>query len=172
MHASVASERRGGTGNPAGTGAGKWLWPVAGALACLGLGIASGLSSAGGGGAWYQGLEKPPGTPPPWVFGPVWSMLYLMMGVALGRLVDRRAWGAVWVFCAQFALNVAWTPVFFGAHQAGVALGIIAALWVGIVVLIRMARRVDRISAALLVPYLMWVSYATYLNIGFFWLNR
>lgn len=145
---------------------------MAGALVCLGLGIASGLLSAGGGGEWYQGLVKPPGTPPPWVFGPVWTVLYLMMGVALGRLVDRKAWSAVWVFCVQFALNVAWTPVFFGAHQAGVALGIIIALWGGIVVLIRMVRRVDGISAGLLLPYLAWVSYASYLNAGFYWLNR
>ncbi|RYD17285.1 MAG: tryptophan-rich sensory protein, partial [Verrucomicrobiaceae bacterium] len=138
----------------------------------LGLGIASGLSSAGGGGEWYQGLTKPSGTPPSWVFGPVWSVLYLMMGIALGRLVHRKAWSAVWVFCAQFALNVVWTPVFFGAHRIALAMAIIVALWLGIVMLIRMARGVDRLSAGLLLPYLAWVSYATYLNAGFLWLNR
>lgn len=152
--------------------AGKWLWPIGCAVACLALGIASGLSSAGGGDDWYQHLVKPPGTPPSWVFGPVWSVLYLMMGVALGRLVHRKAWPAVWVFGMQFVLNLMWTPVFFGGHLITVALAIIGALWFGIVALIQLAGKVDKVSAWSLAPYLVWVSYATYLNAGFFWLNR
>lgn len=158
-------------GDPSEGNAGKWLWPIGCALACLGLGIASGLSSAGGGGEWYQNLAKPPGNPPSWVFGPVWSVLYLMMGVALGRLVHRKAWHAVYVFAMQFVLNLVWTPVFFGAHEIAVALAIIGALWLGIVALIQMTWNVDRPSSMLLLPYLVWVSYATYLNAGFFWLN-
>ncbi|RYD32626.1 MAG: tryptophan-rich sensory protein [Verrucomicrobiaceae bacterium] len=157
---------------PSRGGAGKWLWPISCALLCLGLGVASGFSSAGGGGEWYQSLKKPPGTPPSWVFGPVWTVLYLMMGVACGRLVSRRAWHAVWVFGMQFVLNVAWTPVFFGAQETGISLAIIAGLWFGIVALIQMTWKVDRVSSFLLMPYLAWVSYATYLNTGFFWLNR
>lgn len=136
------------------------------------MGIASGLSSAGGGGEWYQHLVKPPGTPASWVFGPVWSVLYLMMGVALGRLAHRKAGRAVWVFGMQFVLNLVWTPVFFGSHQITVALAIIGALWFGIVALIQLAGKVDKVSAWLLMPYLVWVSYAAYLNAGFFWLNR
>jgi translocator protein len=151
---------------------GKWLLPVLGALVCLGLGTASGLSGAGGDGAWYRSLVKPPGTPPPWLFGPVWSALYLMMGVALGRLVHRKAWQSVWVFGMQMVLNLVWTPVFFGAQRIDAALAIIAGLWFGIVALIQMGWKVDKISAALLLPYLGWVSYATYLNAGFYWLNR
>lgn len=151
---------------------GRWLWPVAGAGMCLGLGIASGLSTAGGDNSWYQVLEKPPGTPPPWVFGPVWSVLYVMMGVAAGRLVFRRAWPAVGLFGLQFALNLAWTPVFFGAREVGLALAVILALWVSLLATILLARKRDRVSAWLLVSYLAWVSYATYLNAGIFWLNR
>ncbi len=154
-----------------GMNAGKWLWPVCGAVLCLALGIASGLSTAGGADGWYQSLAKPPGTPPSWVFGPVWSVLYLMMGVALGRLVVRKAWPAVWIFAAQFALNLMWTPVFFGAHQIAAALLVITAMWVGLAFTIRLAGKSDKISAWLLAPYLAWVSYATYLNAGFLWLN-
>lgn len=159
-------------GGPSKGNSGKWLWPIGCALACLGLGVASGLSSAGGGGEWYQNLVKPHGTPPSWVFAPVWSVLYLMMGVALGRLVQRKAWHAVCVFGMQFVLNLVWTPVFFGAHEIAVALAIIAALWFGIVALMQMTGKVDRVSVGLLVPYLLWVSYASYLNAGFCWLNR
>ncbi|MES2437970.1 MAG: TspO/MBR family protein [Verrucomicrobiota bacterium] len=155
----------------AGKSIGRWLWPLGGALLCLGLGTASGLSSVGGGGEWYQELIKPPGTPPPWVFGPVWSVLYLMMGVALGRLIHRRAKQAAWVFGMQFVMNLVWTPVFFGMHEIAAALAVICAIWFGVFSTILLARKVDRISAGLLVPYLAWVSYATYLNAGFFWLN-
>jgi benzodiazapine receptor len=150
---------------------GRWLWPVVGALACLGLGTASGLSSVGGDSEWYQALVKPPGTPPPWVFGPVWSVLYLMMGVALGRLIHRRAWQVVVVFGIQLVLNLAWTPVFFGMQESGLALAIIGAMWFGVLSTILLALKVDRVSAWLLIPYLAWVTYASYLNAGFFWLN-
>ena len=151
--------------------AGKWLWPTACALVCLGFGTASGLSTVGGTGSWYQELIRPPGTPPSWVFGPVWTVLYLLMGVALGRLILKRAWPAVWVFGIQFALNLMWTPVFFGAHRIDVALVVIAAMWFGVVSAIQLAGKSDRVSAWLLLPYLLWVSYAGYLNAGFYWLN-
>ncbi len=151
---------------------GKWAWPLVGAVCCLSLGIASGLSTGGGDNSWYRELAKPPGTPPPWVFGPVWSVLYLLMGVALGRLIHRRAMPAVWVFGIQFALNLAWTPVFFGANQIAGALVIICALWVCLFTTILLAWKSDKAAAWLLVPYLVWVSYATYLNAGFLWLNR
>jgi tryptophan-rich sensory protein len=143
-----------------------------GALLCLGLGTASGLSTVGGGDSWYRELTKPPGTPPGWVFGPVWSVLYLMMGTALGRLVSRRSWQVVWVFAMQMVLNLVWTPVFFGMHQIAAALAVICALWFGVLATILLAHKKDRVSAWLLMPYLAWVSYATYLNAGLFWLNR
>lgn len=149
----------------------KWLWPLGCSLLCLALGTASGLSTAGGVQGWYQTLVPPPGTPPPWVFGPVWSVLYLLMGVAVGRLICRSAWSAVWVFAIQFALNLMWTPVFFGAHRIDAALAVIAAMGFGLIATIQLARKVDMISAWLLAPYLAWVGYATYLNAGFYWLN-
>ena len=151
---------------------GKWLWPVIGARVCLGLGSASGLSSLGGDDSWYQDLVKPPGTPPPWIFGPVWSILYVMMGVSVGRLIHRGGRLVVWVFALQFVLNLLWTPVFFGKQEIAVALAIIVAICLGLAATIRMAGKSDRVAAWLLVPYLLWVSYAAYLNAGIFWLNR
>lgn len=153
--------------------AGKWLWPLVCAIACLACGSASGiLGGSGGGGAWYQSLAKPPGTPPPWVFGPVWSVLYLLMGVFLGRLIVRRAGKATAFFGIQFLLNLAWTPVFFGLQQPGVALVVILLLLFFLILTIRISRKHDKPAALLLLPYLAWVAYATYLNAGFFILNR
>lgn len=154
------------------TETGHWAWPVVGALFCLALGTASGLSSVGGGDAWYQDLVRPPGTPPPWVFGPVWSILYLMMGVAWGRLIQRGAKQATVVFGTQFMLNLVWTPVFFGMHEIAAALAVIVAIWLGVAATLVLAWKCDKISAGLLVPYGLWLTYASYLNAGFFVLNR
>ena len=156
----------------AGKTPGRWGWSLLGAVVCLGLGTASGLSTVGGADSWYRELVKPPGTPPGWIFGPVWSVLYLLMGTALGRFVSRRSWQVVWVFAMQMGLNLVWTPVFFGMHQIAAALAVICALWLGVLATILMAYKHDRVSAWLLMPYLAWVTYATYLNAGLFWLNR
>lgn len=137
----------------------------------MGLGAVSGLSSAGEMDTWYRTLAKPPGTPPGWAFGVIWPVLYLLMGVALGRLIHRQAWAAVGYFAFQFALNLIWTPVFFNAHRVPIALGIILGLLLGIALTIGSAWQSDRLAAWLLVPYLAWVAFATYLNAGIFWLN-
>ncbi len=124
---------------------------------------------------WYSGLERPPGTPPDWVFGPVWTVLYAMMGVALALVWHRAGPGKgevlAW-FGIQFALNLAWTPVFFGWHQMAVAFAVIVLLWVALAVTILKARRFEPLAGALLVPYWLWVGYAAYLNGGFWLLNR
>ena len=131
---------------------GRWLWPLAGAVICLGLGTASGLVSVGGDATWYQELVRPPGTPPSWVFGPVWSVLYVLMGISLGRLVHRRAWQAVTVFATQFLLNFGWTPVFFGMHQIAAAMALIGAVWLGVAATASLAWNSDKVSAWLLAP--------------------
>lgn len=154
------------------SGKGAWLWPVAGAVVCLGLGIASGLSTVSGGGEWYKGLVKPPGNPPSWLFGPVWTVLYLLMGVSLGRLIHRGAKGAVTLFVIQFLLNLAWTPLFFGAHSILGGLVAIFGIWGFLALTIWRAEKRDALSAILLLPYLLWIMYATYLNAGIAWLNR
>lgn len=119
-------------------------------------------------GQWYQALSKPAWTPPDWVFPPVWTALYAGMAIAAWLVWRRRgesdvrlalgAWGL------QLALNAVWSPVFFGAHQIGVGLAVIVAMWFAIAMTIALFHRHSRAAAALLLPYLVWVSYAAALN--------
>lgn len=125
---------------------------------------------------WYAALEKPPGVPPNWVFGPVWTVLYAMIGVSLalfwhGVKAGREKSRALWWFFGQMILNLAWTPVFFGAHSTGWALAIIVALLGAISVTTILFRRQHKVAGRLLIPYGIWVGYATYLNAGYFVLN-
>jgi benzodiazapine receptor len=127
--------------------------------------------------SWYAALQKPGFTPPGWVFGPVWTVLYLLMGVAaflvwqkgLGTRVVRIA--LLW-FLVQLALNAAWTPVFFGLHRIGLAVAVIVLLWAAILVTMYYFFRVARSAGMLLVPYLFWVSFAAVLNAAIWHLNR
>ncbi len=123
-------------------------------------------------GAWYAGLAKPAWTPPNWLFGPVWSVLYLMIALA-GWLVweNEAAPSARWLWVAQLALNGIWSPVMFGWHNIGVALAVILLLWLAIVAFVVATWRPVRTAALLFVPYLAWVSYATGLNFALWRLN-
>lgn len=154
-----------------------WLKILVCVLSVEVLGGAMALTMGDSLSTWYAHLEKPPGTPPNEVFGPVWSSLFALMGIAValvwhrGKPVEAKRAALAW-FVIQFVFNLAWTPVFFGLRQMGVALGIIVILWFAIVITISRFRKVDRVASWLLVPYLAWVSYATYLNAGNWWLNR
>ncbi len=123
---------------------------------------------------WFDGLDRPAGTPPGWAFGPVWTLLYIGMAVA-AWLVWRAAGGsarvALALYVVQLALNAAWSPMFFGAHAMGTALLVIAALNLAVAATIRAFAGHSRRAALLLVPYAVWVGYATYLNAGFLALN-
>lgn len=123
-------------------------------------------------GAWYQALQKPEWTPPAWLFAPVWTLLYLGMAMA-AWLVWKKGMrsGALRWYIIQWALNAAWTPVFFGAHQIGLALLVMFCLWLAIVLTLRAFWQVSRSAGLLLVPYLLWVSFATLLNVTLWWLN-
>ena len=141
------------------------------------LGGLGGFLTASSIGSWYAELERPPGTPPNAVFGPVWTVLYALMGISFALIWHRTPAGrakriALTVFFIQLALNLAWTPVFFGAHQLAAALLVITLLILAIVVTIVRFRPLDRVAGNLLVPYLLWVCYATYLNAGFMVLNQ
>lgn len=126
-------------------------------------------------GAWYASLRKPDWNPPGWVFGPVWTTLYTMMAVAAWRVWRRDGVGrrpALAWFLGQLLLNALWSWLFFGLRNPGLALAEIIALWVAIAGTIGHFRRLDRVAAGLLVPYLAWVSFAAVLNGTLWWLNR
>jgi len=132
------------------------------------------------GGAWYQGLNAPSFRPPSWLFGPVWSVLYVLIAAA-GTRLGLRAGGseasALLVACLglwalQMVLNALWTPVFFGAHDLRGALVIILLMFASIALLAGLAWKVDRVVSVLLLPYLGWVGFASILNAAFWWLNR
>ena len=126
---------------------------------------------------WYAGLNKPGFTPPNWVFGPVWSLLYAMMVLAFWRVLLRRSrwttagWLVVGVFLVQMALNAFWSVAFFGMHNPLLGLVVVIALELMIVATIITFRPIDRISAWLLAPYAVWVGYATALNAAIVGLN-
>lgn len=115
-------------------------------------------------GEWYDGLRKPVFTPPGWVFGPVWTVLYAIIGWVGARKLARGGSGALWVL--QMALNFAWTPVFFGLQAPEAALAIILGLFWAILAFIREEWNRDRVSAVLFLPYAAWVGFATVLNLS------
>jgi translocator protein len=125
--------------------------------------------------AWYASLEKPAWTPPSWVFGPVWTTLYVLMGIAVWRVWLRHGFaearGELVFFLVHLLFNAAWTWLFFGLHLIVIAAIEIILLWAMILLLVILFWRRDAIAGALLLPYLLWVSYATTLNIGFAALN-
>jgi tryptophan-rich sensory protein len=123
-------------------------------------------------GAWYQTIAKPTWTPPSWLFGPVWSMLYVMIAVAgwvAWQNHEARPARPIWV--VQLLLNGLWSPVMFGLHQIGLALIVVVLMWLSIAAFIAVAWRPARTAALLFVPYLAWVSFATALNFAIWRLN-
>ena len=138
------------------------------------------LSTAGTGffvsiDGWYAALHKPVWNPPAWIFGPVWTVLYLMMGVAAWLVWCEGGWKTrLWplrLFLVQLLLNAIWTPLFFGMHQIGLALVDIALLWLSLAATLIVFWRVRRPAGLLLIPYLAWVSFATFLNFTLWRMN-
>lgn len=124
---------------------------------------------------WYDGLVKPAWNPPAWLFGPVWTALYVTMAVAAWLVWREGGWraqrGPLGLFLAQWALNALWTPLFFGLHQPGLAFAEILVLWAVLAMTVRAFWRVRRGAGLLLVPYLAWVSFAAFLNFTLWRLN-
>ncbi len=124
---------------------------------------------------WYAELTKPPFNPPNFIFGPVWTILYAFMAISLFLIwkgkQTKEAIYARKVFVVQLGLNFLWSFVFFGAHQLGLAVITILALWASILYTILLFKRINKTAANLLVPYLLWVSFATLLNVSIFLLN-
>lgn len=124
-------------------------------------------------GAWYASLQQPAYAPPTWVFGPVWTLLYVLIGLAAWRVWRRVGLRhpALLMWVVQWLLNASWSPIFFGLQSMGWALLQMTVLWLAIVTCIVLFKDIDRWAARLLWPYLAWVSFAWLLNLGFWWLN-
>ncbi len=143
---------------------------------CLAAGVIGSLFTVTGQGTWYGALNKPVFNPPDWIFAPVWTMLFILMGLAL-FLVWRQGWrkegvlNGVKMFFVQLAFNIVWSYFFFGLKDPHLAFLEIIALWLAIAASIIAFYRVDRRAAWLLFPYLAWVSFAAFLNYNIWRLN-
>ena len=131
---------------------------------CLAVSSVGGAITATSVDTWYQALEKPPFNPPDWVFAPVWTALYILMGVAAWRIWRLRSSKAhhiaLSVFGLQLCLNLAWSFLFFGAKSPGTAALEIFALWIAIIASLIIFWRIDRLAGWLMCPYLLWVTFA------------
>ena len=146
----------------------RWLSLAGFLLLVIGGGMAIGYATRPD--TWYAALAKPSFNPPNWVFGPVWTILYVLIAIAGWRTWQRlpRTATAMSLWALQMALNFAWSPAFFGLHRVDLALGIVVLMLAAIAGFILAAARVDRVAALLFAPYLLWVSFATALN-GAIW---
>ena len=125
--------------------------------------------------AWYATLNKPVFAPPNWIFGPVWTLLYFLMGISF-YLIWKQGWkkkirAAGMFFLAQLGLNFIWSPIFFGLRAPLLGLIVIVTMWVLIVMTMKRFYPLSRLAFYLLVPYLLWVSFATLLNAAIVVLN-
>ena len=123
-------------------------------------------------GEWYQSLQKPPFNPPNWIFGPVWTTLYVMIGIAGGRTwIMRPAGTRMRLWFTQLVLNFLWSPIFFGLQSPTGALVIIVPMLICVLAFIALTYSRDRISMWLFVPYALWIAFATLLNASIAVLN-
>lgn len=133
------------------------------------------IATSSGLGQWYQNLAKPSLTPPDWVFGPVWTVLYVMMAVAAWLVWQQKGfYDARWplvIFLLQLALNTFWSVLFFGWRSPGLAAVEIVVLWLAIAATLVSFWRRSVVAAMFLLPYLAWVTFAALLNFQIAWLN-
>jgi benzodiazapine receptor len=149
---------------------------VVAVLICLVAGLIGSFFTINSVNTWYATIQKPSFNPPNWVFGPVWTALYILMGLS-AYLVWMKGWGrkdvrsALAVFGLQLVLNVLWSVIFFGAKQLFYSFVEIAFLWLSIVLTILLFYKISKNAALLLVPYLLWVSFAAFLNYSVWQMN-
>jgi tryptophan-rich sensory protein len=139
-------------------------------VVCEGAGIIGTVFTINSVATWYTTLNKSFFNPPSWVFGPVWTILYFLMGVSLFLAWEKKA-NLKW-FYIQLVLNALWSPIFFGLQNPALALVDIIFMWVAILMTIKVFWKKNRLSAYLLIPYFIWVSFATILNLSIVLLNR
>lgn len=156
----------------------RLFWPkiLISVVTCLLIGYLSSFATTEALKDWYPSLVKPSFNPPNWIFAPVWTTLYIMMGIAVA-LIWQAGWqksevqNAIMIFIAQLVLNGGWSMIFFGMHSIGGALFIIVALWILIAFCIKRFYTINRWASILMVPYLLWVTFATILNTSIYFLN-
>ena len=144
---------------------------------CVTVGYLSGLVTRESILTWYVTLNKPSFNPPNWVFAPVWTLLYIMMGVAAGMIwtsnsEEQTTKKALGFFAIQLGLNALWSCLFFGLHNPLLALIEIILLWLMILETYNLFKKINKTAGLLLFPYLAWVSFATILNASIWWMNR
>ena len=145
----------------------RWIVLIGFLVLTVGGGLAMGFLTAPD--EWYGGLAKPSFNPPAWVFAPVWTVLYVLIGVAGWRTFERNRGGLpMGLWWTQLLLNFLWSPVFFAAHQIGLALAVVVLLLAAIIGFTATAWNQDRVAAWLFVPYAAWVAFASLLN-GSIW---
>ena len=146
-------------------------------VTCLVIGYFSGMVTRESITTWYPTLIKPSFNPPNWIFAPVWSLLYAMMGIAAGLVWNRIDFmrelvkKALIFFAIQLALNALWSYLFFGLHNPLLALVEIVLLWLMIFETYLQFKKIHKVASLLLLPYLAWVSFAAFLNASIWWLN-
>ena len=148
----------------------RLLIPIVFVVAVVAIGSLIGLLNIPG--EWYQSLQKPFFNPPNWLFGPAWTTLYILIGIAGARTwLDDRHSVRMKIWFVQMGLNFLWSPAFFGLQSPVLGLVVILPLLVTILAFIRVSWPVDRVAAWLFVPYALWVAFATLLNLSIVLLN-
>lgn len=127
--------------------------------------------------SWYARLVKPPLNPPNQIFGPVWIILYLLMAISVYLIWEKgrdkqEIKVALELFALQLFLNAVWSPIFFGVKEPMAGLLVIILLWITLLETIVKFAKISTAAGALLIPYILWISFAVYLNAGIWWLNR
>nr|WP_321442603.1 TspO/MBR family protein [uncultured Cohaesibacter sp.] len=149
---------------------GYWITLVIFLTISLGGGLFIGATNIPG--PWYMELEKPPLTPPNWLFAPAWTLLYILIAIAGTRVVDLPGpRGPMMLWILQMGLNFAWSPIVFTLNHLVLGLVVILALIASIAAFIRVTWHRDRLAAMLFMPYALWVAFASYLNAGLVALN-
>lgn len=121
---------------------------------------------------WYENLAKPILQPPNWVFPVAWSIIYILLGVAGALIVKEQDWKSYTIYLINLFLNFLWTYTFFGKQMIGWAFITIVLLWISIIILMASFQKTSKKAAKLLIPYLLWVTFAAYLNLQLYILNE
>ncbi len=155
----------------------SWAKLLASVVACQLAGVLGAVFTRSAIPFWYAGLKKPAFTPPNWLFAPMWISLYLLMALAAylvwqKGLAHPGVRAALAVFSTQLLLNALWSPIFFGLRAPLAGAVVIVLLWLAIALTIVLFWKISRPAALLLLPYILWVSLATALNISIYLLNR